>query len=155
MIAIVAIIVGAPRQEAGTVRSWLPEINASLNATAAMLLATGYVCIRRGQVAAHRASMLGAFVVSSAFLVTYLVHHVRVGSVRFVGPGWLRGIYLALLVPHIVLAAGVVPLALTTIYRAWRGDIVAHRRIARVTLPVWLFVSVSGVLVYLLLYRPW
>ena len=155
MILLVAIVVGLPRQGTGGGRSWLPEVNAGLNATAAILLSAGYACIRRRRVAAHRACMVAAFVVSSAFLITYLLHHAQVGSVRFEGPSWLRTVYLALLVPHIVLAAAVVPLALTAIHRAWREDFSSHRRVARVTFPVWLFVSVSGVLVYALLYHHW
>jgi len=97
--------------------------------------------------------MIAAFAASSLFLITYLIHHARVGSVPFHGAAWLRPVYLGLLVPHIVLAALVVPLALTTIYRAWCGRFDRHRRLARVTLPIWLYVSVSGVLVYVLLYH--
>jgi len=97
--------------------------------------------------------MLSAFALSSVFLVTYLVHHAQVGSVKYQGEGVLRALYFALLVPHILLAAVVVPLALLTIYRGWTNRITLHRRIARVTLPVWLFVSVSGVIVYFMLYR--
>jgi len=133
--------------------SWLPEINASLNGTAAVLLSTGYVFIRRRRVAAHRACMIAAFAASSLFLIIYLIHHARVGSVAFHGAAWLRPVYFGLLVPHIVLAAVVVPLALTTIYLAWSGRFDRHRRLARVTLPIWLYVSVSGVLVYVLLYH--
>src|SRR3989449_11027739 len=98
--------------------------------------------------------MIAAFAASSLFLITYLIHHARVGSVPFHGPAWLRPVYVGLLVPHIVLAALVVPLALTTIHRAWRGRFDRHRRLARLTLPIWLYVSVSGVLVYVLLYHP-
>ena len=133
--------------------SWLPTINASLNATATVLLGSGYVFIRRRRIAAHRACMIAAFAASSLFLVTYLIHHAQVGSVPFHGAAWLRPVYFGLLVPHIVLAASVVPLALTTIYRAWCGRFDRHRQIARVTLPIWLYVSVSGVLVYVLLYH--
>ena len=97
--------------------------------------------------------MIAAFAASSLFLITYLIHHARVGSVPFHGPAWLRPVYLGLLVPHIVLAALVVPLALTTIHRAWCGRFDRHRRLARVTLPIWLYVSVSCVLVYVLLYH--
>ncbi|MGH7704037.1 MAG: DUF420 domain-containing protein [Gemmatimonadales bacterium] len=153
VIGGVAIVIYAPREEPAGGSSWLPEINASLNGTAAVLLGTGYVLIRRRRIAAHRTCMIGAFAASSLFLITYLIHHARVGSVPFRGAAWLRPVYLALLVPHIVLAAFVVPLALTTIYRAWRGRFDSHRRLARVTLPIWLYVSVSGVLVYVLLYH--
>ncbi len=124
-----------------------------LNGTAAVLLSTGYVLIRHRRVAAHRACMLAAFAASSLFLITYLIHHARVGSVSFHGAAWLRPVYFGLLVPHIVLAALVVPLALTTIYLAWSDRFDRHRRLARVTLPIWLYVSVSGVLVYVLLYH--
>ena len=97
--------------------------------------------------------MIAAFAASSLFLITYLIHHARVGSVPFHGAAWLRPVYFGLLVPHIVLAAFVVPLALMTIRRAWCGRFHRHRRLARVTLPIWLYVSVSGVLVYFLLYH--
>src|SRR5438093_1260034 len=153
VIGAIAIVVYVPRGGHAGGSSWLPEINASLNGTAAVLLGTGYVLIRRRRIAAHRACMIAAFAASSLFLVTYLIHHARVGSVPFHGAGWLRPVYFGLLVPHIVLAALVVPLALTTIHRAWRGRFDRHRRLARVTLPIWLYVSVSGVLVYFLLYH--
>ncbi|MFN8543948.1 MAG: DUF420 domain-containing protein [Candidatus Binatia bacterium] len=152
VIMAVAVVMYVPRAVHDPGRSWLPEVNAALNGTAALLLAAGYANIRRGKVAAHRACMSGAFVTSSVFLITYLVHHARVGSVRFQGTGVVRTVYVALLLPHVVLAAAVVPLALTTLRFAWRGRFDRHRRVARVTLPVWLFVSVSGVLVYVLLY---
>jgi putative membrane protein len=153
VIGGVALVIYAPHGGHGGGSSWLPEINASLNATATILLSTGYVLIRRRRIAAHRACMIAAFAASSLFLVTYLIHHAQVGSVPFHGPAWLRPVYLGLLVPHILLAALVVPLALTTIYRAWCGRFDRHRRLARVTLPIWLYVSVSGVLVYVLLYH--
>ena len=153
VIGGVALVIVAPHGGHAGGSSWLPEINASLNGTAAILLSTGYVLIRRRRIAAHRACMIAAFAASSLFLITYLIHHARVGSVPFHGAGWLRPVYFGLLVPHIVLAALVVPLALTTIHRAWRGRFDRHRRLARVTLPIWLYVSVSGVLVYVLLYH--
>jgi len=153
VIGGIALVIYVPRGGHAGGSSWLPEINASLNGTATVLLATGYVLIRRRRIAAHRACMIAAFAASSLFLITYLIHHARVGSVPFHGAAWLRPVYFGLLVPHIVLAALVVPLALTTIYRAWRGRFDRHRRLARVTLPIWLYVSVSGVLVYVLLYH--
>src|SRR5690606_36366139 len=104
-------------------------------------------------IALHRASMVTAFGFSSVFLVTYLLHHAQAGSVRFTGEGWLRVVYLAILVPHILLAAVVVPLALFTIYRGWTNRVALHKKVARITLPIWLYVSVSGVVVYLMLYR--
>jgi uncharacterized membrane protein YozB (DUF420 family) len=131
----------------------LPAVNAVLNTTSALLLLLGFVFIRQKKIAQHRACMLAAFGVSIVFLVCYLVHHYRVGSVPFRGTGALRVLYFAILVPHVLLAAAVVPMALTTIYRGLKGNVVKHRPLARVTLPVWLFVSVSGVVVYLMLYQ--
>ena len=153
VIGGVALVIYGPRRGHAAGPSWLPAINAALNAMATVLLGTGYVLIRRRRIAAHRAYMIAAFAASSLFLITYLIHHARVGSVPFHGAAWLRPLYVGLLVPHIVLAALVVPLALTTIYRAWRGRFDRHRRVARVTLLIWLYVSVSGVLVYVLLYH--
>ena len=153
VIGGVALVIYVPHGGHAGGSSWLPEINASLNGTAAVLLGTGYVLIRRRRIAAHRACMIAAFVAASLFLITYLIHHARVGSVPFHGAAWLRPVYLGLLVPHIVLAALVVPLALTTIHRTRRGRFDRHRRLARVTLPIWPYVSVSGVLVYVLLYH--
>jgi uncharacterized membrane protein YozB (DUF420 family) len=131
----------------------LPAVNAFLNSVSAVLLLLGFVFIKRKQIARHRACMLAAFGVSTVFLVCYLVHHARVGSVPYTGTGPLRVLYFAILIPHVLLAAAVVPLALTTIYRGLKGNVVKHKPLARVTLPVWLFVSVSGVVVYLMLYQ--
>jgi len=131
----------------------LPAINACLNATSAVLLTTGYILIRRRAVAAHRACMLGALVVSVAFLVCYLVYHYAVGSVRFPGTGVARAVYLTILASHTLLAVTVPPLALVTVYRAWRSEFARHRRVARWALPVWLYVSVTGVVIYVLLYQ--
>jgi len=140
----------APREVGASI---LPAVNALLNGTSAVLLSVGYICIRRRKVTAHKTCMVTAFVVSSLFLVSYLIHHYQVGSVPFLGPGWLRGVYFTLLIPHVVLAACVVPLALTTIHRGWKSRFEQHVRIARWTLPIWLYVSVSGVLVYWMLYH--
>jgi len=153
VIGGVALVIYGPHGGHAAGSSWLPEINAALNATATILLGSGYVFIRRRRIAAHRTCMIAAFAASALFLITYLIHHAQVGSVPFRGAASLRPVYFALLVPHIVLAALVVPLALTTIHRAWRGRFDRHRRLARVTLPIWLYVSVSGVLVYILLYH--
>jgi putative membrane protein len=142
-----------PPDAPGPVPALIPTVNAALNATSTILLVTGWLCIRRRWVAAHRACMLAAFAASAAFLVGYLMHHARVGSVAFGGEGALRALYFAVLVPHIVLSAVVLPLALVTLWYAWRGHFVRHRRLARWTLPVWLYVSVSGVTVYWMLYR--
>jgi putative membrane protein len=131
----------------------LASLNAVLNGLCAVLLTIGYFAIRARRIALHRASMIGAVVVSVAFLVTYLMHHFQVGSITFQGVGWIRGLYFGLLVPHIVLAAVVAPMALFTLYRAITGRFAAHKKVARLTLPLWLFVSVSGVLVYFLLYH--
>lgn len=131
----------------------LPTVNASLNGAASLCLLLGYACIRKKNVAAHRACMLTAFAASSLFLVTYLMHHAQVGSVPFRGQGLVRAIYLSILIPHILLAAGIVPLALLTLYRGYTGRVASHRRIARYTLPIWLYVSISGVVVYGMLYH--
>ena len=131
----------------------LATVNAVLNGSAACFLATGYAFIRKRNVKAHRTCMVTAFVLSSLFLVTYLLHHATVGSVPFQHEGWIRGVYFAVLVPHVTLAVVIVPLALLTIYRGWTERIEEHRKIARWTLPLWLYVSVSGVAVYLMLYH--
>ena len=131
---------------------FLPTLNAVLNASSGLCLATGYYFIRRRNVEAHRRAMLAAFGVSAIFLVSYLVHHAQVGSVPYQGKGMLRTLYFAILIPHVILAAAVVPLAIVTIRRGLRGQIERHRPLAKVTLPIWLFVSVTGVIVYLMLY---
>ena len=131
----------------------LPAINAALNAAAAVALLTGFWLIRRGRWRAHRAAMITALVLSSAFLTSYLVYHAQVGSVRFQGQGWLRTLYLSILATHTVLAAAVPVLAIVTLSRALRRRFDRHRAIARWTLPIWLYVSVTGVVVYWMLYR--
>jgi uncharacterized membrane protein YozB (DUF420 family) len=131
----------------------LPTVNAALNATAAVLLATGYRMIRRGRREAHRRLMLAAFSVSVLFLVSYLVYHYEVGSVRFTGTGPIRTVYFTILISHTILAAAVPPLAVATLWRALKGRLEAHRRLARWTFPIWLYVSASGVAVYWMLYR--
>jgi len=133
--------------------SALPSLNAALNASAAMLLTTGWLSIRRRRVGAHRACMLAAAVVSMAFLTSYVIYHALAGSRPFGGRGWLRGVYVVLLLTHVVLAAVMVPFVLTTLWRGLRGDFARHVRVARWTLPVWLYVSVTGVLVYWMLYH--
>ena len=135
-----------------TVRD-LPTLNAFLNATSAALLVLGWTLIRRGDREAHRRVMTAAFACSGVFLVSYLVYHAQVGSVRFPGRGGARALYLAILLTHTVLAAAVAPLAVTTFFLAWRGRFEKHRRLARWTLPIWLYVSVTGVVVYVMLYR--
>jgi len=131
----------------------LPALNAALNATAAVLLMTGYVLIRRGERAKHRACMIAALVVSAMFLTSYVIYHLQVGSVPFRGTGWIRTLYFAVLIPHVILAIAIVPLVVMTVSRALSSRFDKHRRIARWTLPLWLYVSVTGVIVYLMLYR--
>ena len=131
----------------------LPTLNATLNTASAAFLLLGWVLIRRGRRAAHRRAMLGALTCSALFLVSYLVYHFQVGSVRFTGEGPVRTVYFALLLSHTILAVVILPLVLVTVVRAFRGRFEAHRRIARVTLPLWGWVSLSGVAVYWMLYR--
>jgi len=131
----------------------LPALNAMLNATSAALLVRGYVLIRRRDIAAHRKTMLAAFSVSVLFLASYLFYHYNVGSVRFQKTGVIRTVYLTILLTHTVLAAAVAPMAAVTLYRAWTNKLEKHRRLARITLPMWLYVSVTGVVVYLMLYH--
>ena len=128
-------------------------LNASLNGTSAVLLACGYVAIRRGNMKVHKAFMIAAFSVSTAFLISYLVYHYRVGHVLFTGQGWIRPLYFALLTSHTILAAVIVPMILVTLRRAWLAKFDRHRIIARWTLPLWFYVSVTGVIVYILLYQ--
>lgn len=131
----------------------LPALNATLNGTSAVLLTTGYVLIRSGRKDAHRAVMLTAFGVSIAFLISYLVYHSQVGSVHYPHEGVLRTVYLTILATHTVLAATVPVLAILTLRRALKGEFLRHRKLARWTLPIWLYVSVTGVVVYLMLYQ--
>jgi putative membrane protein len=145
-----AVLVASP-PPAGVLA--LPALNASLNGISALFLGLGFAFITQGKVRAHLTSMITAFVVSTLFLVSYVVYHVEAGSRAFTGHGWIRAVYFALLASHVVLAAVIVPLALVTLARAWRGRFERHRRLARWTLPVWLYVSVTGVLVYLMLYH--
>jgi len=131
----------------------LPAVNATLNSASALLLAAGYFFIRRGKIAAHRRCMVAALTTSALFLTSYLIYHYNVGSVPFPGRGWIRGVYFSILITHTILAAVIVPLVLVTLTRALREDFVRHRRIARWTLPLWFYVSVTGVVVYVMLYR--
>lgn len=131
----------------------LPTLNAILNATAATLLVIGYVLIRRGNRERHKQVMLTALGCSAAFLISYLYYHYQVGSVHFEGEGAVRTVYLGILLTHTVLAAAVPPLAIVTVVLGLRGRYERHRKIARVTLPIWLYVSVTGVVVYWMLYR--
>lgn len=131
----------------------LPSVNATLNATSAVLLLVGYYYIRQRRQQAHRACMLAAFSVSVLFLVSYVIYHFHAGTTRFPGQGWIRPVYFVLLLSHTVLAAVVPFLALLTLSRALRQQFDRHRAIARWTLPVWLYVSVTGVVIYWLLYH--
>jgi uncharacterized membrane protein YozB (DUF420 family) len=128
-------------------------LNASLNGTSAILLACGYAAIRNGKMKVHKAFMISAFAVSTLFLISYLIYHYRVGHVVFQGQGWIRPVYFALLLSHTVLAIVIVPLILITLRRAWLEKFDRHKVIARWTLPLWFYVSVTGVIVYILLYQ--
>lgn len=132
--------------------STLPTLNAALNATSGVLLVLAWIAIKRRQIQTHRRLMLAAVAVSACFLTSYVIYHWQAGSRPYAGTGWLRTIYFAILIPHVVLAAALLPLAGVTLARglARRDD--AHRRIAKVTFPIWLFVSVTGVIVYVMLY---
>ena len=131
----------------------LPALNASLNATCFVLLTTGYVLIRRGRIAQHRAVMIAAFCTSVIFLVSYLTYHAQIGSKPFQGQGPVRYLYFTILLTHTILAAAIVPLVLITLSRGLKRRDDRHRAIARWTLPIWMYVSVTGVVVYFMLYR--
>ena len=131
----------------------LPALNATLNAIATVLLTSGWILIKQKKRNAHRACMLSAFAVSSAFLTSYLIYHFNVGSVPFQKPGAIKVVYLTILFTHIVLAAAIVPMILLSLSRALRARYDKHRKIARWTMPLWLYVSVTGVVIYVLLYR--
>jgi putative membrane protein len=133
--------------------SQLPHLNAFLNTTSAILLVFGYRFIRQRRIIAHRNCQVAAFVTSILFLTSYLTYHYYHGDTRFLGQGAVRPLYFAILITHVVLAIVIVPLVLITLYRAARGDFLRHRKIARWTLPLWLYVSVTGVIVYLMLYH--
>jgi uncharacterized membrane protein YozB (DUF420 family) len=132
----------------------LPAINASLNALSGVLLVIGYALMRARRIDLHRRVMIAAFVTSSLFLICYLTYHAQVGSVRFTREGFVRPLYFTILITHVTLAAAVLPLAIVTLTRGLKGRYPRHRAIARWTFPIWLYVSVTGVLVYVLLYQP-
>jgi uncharacterized membrane protein YozB (DUF420 family) len=129
------------------------ELNASLNGTSGVLLLAGFTMIRQGRVQAHKRCMISAFIVSSVFLVSYVIYHIRVGNILFQGEGWIRPVYFTILISHVLLAIAIVPLAIITLSRALKEKFDRHRRIARWTFPLWLYVSVTGVVVYLMLYQ--
>ncbi|HEY6395058.1 MAG TPA: DUF420 domain-containing protein [Candidatus Binataceae bacterium] len=133
--------------------SSLAPLNAALNAGATVLLIAGLFFIKRKQVRAHRACMIGAVALSGAFLTSYLTYHYHLGDVRFGGEGLIRPVYFAILIPHIILAGAIVPLVLITLWQAVRGHFVRHRKIARWTWPLWIYVSVTGVIIYFMLYQ--
>ena len=132
----------------------LPAVNATLNGISGILLVIAYALIRARRIEQHRKVMIAAFAASSLFLVCYVVYHAQVGSVRFTRQGFVRPIYFTILVTHVVLAAVVLPMAIITLSRGLKGRYAHHRRIARWTFPIWLYVSITGVLVYVLLYQP-
>ena len=131
----------------------LPAVNATLNTISTVLLVTGWVFIHRGERQKHKACMIAALVTSSLFLTSYVIYHAQVGSVPFRGTGWIRTVYFSVLIPHVILAAAVVPPILITVSRGLSAKYDKHRRIARWTLPIWLYVSITGVIVYLMLYQ--
>lgn len=132
---------------------FFPTLNAILNATSAVFLVTGYVFIRRKNIKAHRASMVAALAASILFLTCYLIYHYNVGSTKFIGPDWAKTLYFIVLIPHTILAAAMVPFIIVVVRRAFRKDFAKHRKLARWTFPVWLYVSITGVIVYFMLYH--
>ena len=131
----------------------LATVNAGLNATAAVLIGAGFYFIKQKNIAAHKACMIAAMVVSAVFLASYLIYHYNVGSVRFTKQGWIRSVYFPLLLTHTILAGVVLPMVLRTFFLGWKARFTSHVRIAKWTFPVWMYVSVTGVIVYLMLYR--
>ena len=131
----------------------LPALNAVLNSIATLFLLAGYVFIRQRRIGAHRLSMIGALAASAAFLTSYVVYHAQVGSRPFTGTGAIRYVYFAVLISHVVLAIAIVPLVVVTVSRALSARFDRHRRVARITWPLWIYVSITGVIVYLMLYR--
>lgn len=131
----------------------LPTVNASLNSFSVIILIVGYVFIRQKKIAAHKKCMLAAFSVSVLFLISYVIYHANAGSTPFTKQGWIRPVYFTILISHIILAFLIVPLAIRTLYLAWRERFEQHRRIAKITFPIWLYVSITGVLIYLMLYQ--
>jgi uncharacterized membrane protein YozB (DUF420 family) len=133
--------------------SVLPTVNATLNAIAGAFLLTGYILIKQGRINAHRNAMLGAFGASTLFLISYLTYHANAGSRPFTGQGPIRAIYFAILISHVILAVVILPMAISTLSKGLRGRYAEHKRIAKWTFPTWMYVSVTGVIVYLMLYQ--
>ena len=131
----------------------LPALNATLNATSFVLLTAGWFLITSGRRQAHKWCMIAALVMSAAFLTSYVVYHLQVGSVPFQKTGWIRTLYFLVLIPHVILAVAIVPMILITVSRALSNKFDQHKKIAKITLPLWLYVSVTGVIVYLMLYQ--
>ena len=131
----------------------LPALNAALNSLATAFLVAGYVFVRRGRIGAHRLAMLSALGTSAAFLTSYVIYHAHAGSRPFTGTGVVRLVYFVILISHVILAMAIVPMVLITVSRALAGRYDPHRRIARITWPLWMYVSVTGVIVYVMLYR--
>jgi putative membrane protein len=132
---------------------YLPHVNALLNTTSALFLIAGYLFIKQGRIETHKKCQLTAVITSTLFLISYLTYHYYHGDTRFLGQGLIRPIYFTILITHVILAIVIVPLVLITLFRALRLDFIRHRRIARWTFPLWLYVSVTGVIVYLMLYH--
>ena len=131
----------------------LPTVNAVLNTTSAVLLIAGYRFIRRRRITAHQRCMLAACTTSALFLLSYVTYHYHIGSMPFRGQGWVRPLYFTILISHTILAVVIVPLVLITLFRAWKKDFINHARIAKWTLPIWLYVSITGVVIYAMLYH--
>jgi uncharacterized membrane protein YozB (DUF420 family) len=131
----------------------MPALNAFLNGTAFALLLAGFFFIKRGKITAHKSCMIAAFTVSILFLVSYLIYHYQVGSVRFTKEGWIRPLYFTILISHTILAMAVPPLAVITLFRAVKERFAKHKKIARWTLPIWMYVSITGVVIFWMLYR--
>ncbi|MGE3608231.1 MAG: DUF420 domain-containing protein [Bacteriovoracaceae bacterium] len=131
----------------------LPSLNASLNTLSALLLLAGLIAIKKNQKELHKKFMVAALVTSAAFLTCYLIYHFNVPSKKFPDLGWIKTVYLIILIPHVILATLMVPMILKTFWHAFRGEWDKHKKIAKITFPIWMYVSVTGVLVYFMLYR--
>ena len=150
---LLSIVITGQSEISNMSLSDLPALNAALNTTSFILLSTGYYFIRRKRISAHRTCMIGALVASALFLTSYLIYHYNHPTTMFAGTGWIRTLYFVILFSHVVLAVVILPLVLVTVTRALRRNYQSHARIARITFPLWLYVSVTGVVVYLMLYR--
>ncbi len=131
----------------------LPTVNACLNATTFFLLLAGFYFIKQKNIKAHRACMIGALAIAGLFFISYITYHSQVGSVKFTKQGWIRPVYFSILISHTILAMTIIPLAFITVYRGLKNQVDKHVKIARWTLPIWLYISVTGVIIYLMLYQ--